>query len=424
MTEKLLQFIWQFQYFNRSDLQLETGGNLQIIYPGRLNSNQGPDFLEAKIRLDNTIWIGNIELHVRTSDWDKHAHAADKNYQNVILHVVWENDVPVSKQQTALVILQHRVSKLLLGKYEEWMDSVSFIPCEKTLSQVNEVIWVAWKPRLLVERLQRRSESVQAYLEQNHSHWEEIFWWLLAKNFGYTINAEAFEAVAKTIQTAILAKHKNQIIQLEALLMGQAGLLDDDFQESYPTMLKKEYRFLKKKYQLQPVRMPVHFLRMRPGNFPTIRLAQLAVLVQQSSHLFSKIKEQATLHELFGLFTVTANDYWNYHYVFDTAGSFSKKLLGRQRIENIIINTIVPVLFAYGHRHGEAIYKEKALQWLEELRPENNHIISGWKVIGVENRNAFDSQALIELKTRYCDNKRCLECAIGNALLKSSSDGR
>jgi len=291
MTEKLLQCIWQFQYFNRNELQTESGEPLQIIYPGKFNTNQGPDFLEAKIIIDKTTWAGNIELHIKTSDWEKHNHSDDKNYKNVILHVVWENDFYLPQNNIPLIILHHRVSKLLLIRYEEWMNSQSFIPCEKNISQVNEIIWTTWKQRLLIERLQRKSKLVEDYLHQNNNHWEETFWWPLARNFGYTINAEAFEAMAKTISVNMLAKHKNQIHQLEALLAGQCGLLDNDFTETYLIMLQKEYSFLKKKYQLQSINQPVHFLRMRPGNFPTIRLAQLAVLIQQSIHLFSVVKK-------------------------------------------------------------------------------------------------------------------------------------
>ncbi len=423
MTERLLQFIWQFQYFNRQELQLETGGNVQIVFPGRFNTNQGPDFLEGKVKIGRTTWVGNIELHVQASDWKKHAHEEDKNYNNVILHVVWENDMPVSPKNIPLIVLHHRISKMLLGKYEEWMNSPLFVPCQKNLPQSAGIVWISWKSRLLIERLQRRSKLVEDYLQQNNHHWEETFWWLLARNFGYTINAEAFETIARTIRVSILAKHKNQIHQLEAMLMGQAGLLENDFTEAYPGMLKKEYCFLRKKYRLQPINQPVHFLRMRPGNFPTIRLAQLAMLVHQSSHLFSRVKETEEIGGIRQLLSLAANDYWHYHYLFDDISLFSKKVLGKQQVENIIINTIVPVIFSYGHLHKESIYTNRALQWLEEISAEKNAITRNWENLGVENKHAFDSQALIELKTRYCDKKRCLECAIGNGLLKAVDSG-
>jgi hypothetical protein len=420
MTEKLLQFIWRFQYFNNKELQLDSGENLQIIFPGQHNLHQGPDFHEAKIKIEKTILAGNIELHVQASDWHKHAHDGDKNYNNIILHVVWQNDEPGLAKKIPTLSLNNRISKLLLSRYEELMNSSLFVPCEKMLFQVSSIVWSSWKQRLLVERLQRKSKTVEEYLIQNNHHWEETFWWMLAKNFGIKVNAEAFEAMAKSIPVNMLAKHKNQIHQLEALLFGQCGLMENNFLEDYPTMLQKEYQFLKNKYSLEPINMQVHFLRMRPGNFPTVRLAQLAMLIQKSSHLFSKIKEIQSLDELKKLLSVVANDYWNYHYVFDETSLYKEKILGRQMTENIIINTIVPVIFSYGHLNREMLYKDKALKWLEELSAEKNHITRKWAEAGIENKNAFDSQSLIELKTQYCDKRMCLACAVGNSLLKNS----
>ena len=234
------------------------------------------------------------------------------------------------------------------------------------------------------------------------------------------INADAFEAIAKTISVNILAKHKTQIHQLEALLLGQAGLLEGRFKEDYPKLLQKEYKFLKEKYSLKKIHLPVHFLRMRPGNFPTIRLAQLAMLVQSSAHLFSKIKDANSIKQVKEWFDVTANDYWHYHYRFDETSAFKKKKLGDSMIDNIIINTTCPVLFAYGKHHSENKDKNKAVKWLEEITAESNSITKGFQHLGIENKNAFDSQALIELKNEYCNKKRCLDCSVGNAILKTS----
>jgi hypothetical protein len=420
MTEKLLQFIWQFQYFNLNELKLQSGEDLRIIFPGQYNSDQGPDFSEARIYIDKILWAGNIELHINSSDWNKHAHDNDKNYDNVILHVVWDDDKTDAAKNIPVLILNDRVSKLLLNKYEELMNNKFFIPCEKNIHTVSEIIWISWEERLLIERLQKKTRIIENYLSQNKYHWEETLWWLTAKNFGIKINAEVFETIAKSISTNILARHKNNIHQLEALLLGQAGLLENEFEEDYPIMLKKEYNFLKKKLKLSQIDQPVHFLRMRPGNFPTVRLAQLAILIHQSLHLFSKIIEIKNVDEIKKLLSVTANDYWHYHYRFDETSAFKKKNLGSQMINNIIINTIVPIVFAYGNFKNRSSYKTKALQWLEQLAPEKNSIISSWEKINVENKNAFDSQALLELKNNYCDKKRCLECAVGNALLKKN----
>ena len=366
------------------------------------------------------MWVGNIELHVRTSDWTRHNHQTDKNYDNVILHVVWEHDAESDSSPLPVFVLHDRVSKILLQQYFDWMQGAVFIPCEKNIHNANDIVWLNWKERLLVERLQRKTALVEKHLQQNNQHWEETFWWMLAKNFGIKVNAEAFEAIAQSLSVNVLARHKNQIHQLEALLIGQAGLLEKEFEEDYSKMLQKEYRFLQKKYSLKPIHQPVYFLRMRPVNFPTVRLAQLAMLVHHSNHLFSKIKETVELKDIKSLFNVTANDYWHYHYVLDEQSDYKPKNLGEKLVENIIINTIVPVLFAYGLLHKEDQYKQKALKWMEELAAEKNTITSKFRTLKVAIPNAFESQALIELKTQYCENKRCLDCAVGNALLKTA----
>jgi hypothetical protein len=420
MNERLLQYIWQFQYFNKNTLTTLEGEPLQIIHSGTYNTNQGPDFLDAKIKIGETIWAGSIELHLRSSHWNQHQHSSDKNYKNVILHVVWEQDVSVALPFQTLV-LQSRVAKLLLKKYDGLMQANDFIPCQKIIHQINDLTWASWKERLLVERLQQKSQLVLDYLKTNNNHWEEAFWWMLAKNFGIKVNSDAFEKMAQSIPITILAKHKNQIHQLEALLMGQAGLLENNFTEDYPLLLQKEFRFLQKKYQLQPVAVPLFFLRMRPANFPSLRLAQLAMLVHKSLHLFTAVKESNTISEIKNLLNVTANDYWHYHYVLDEPTAYRKKNLGAQMIENILINTVITVLFAYGWHHNDNNYKDKALRWLEEISPEKNAITKGFAVLNVGNKNAFDSQALIQLKNAYCSKKRCLDCAVGNKLLKETA---
>jgi hypothetical protein len=285
---------------------------------------------------------------------------------------------------------------------------------------VHTLTWISWKERLLVERLQDKSAAVFEYLQKNNNHWEESFWWMLAKNFGARVNSAAFEKIAQSIPVNILAKHKNQIHQLEALLLGQAGLLDNDFTEEYPRLLQREYRFLKKKYALQKIAAPLFFLRMRPANFPSVRLAQLAMLVHNSSHLFSAIKDVSTIDQVKERLHITANDYWHYHYILDEPSAFKKKQLGRQMTENILINTVVPVLFAYGLYHKENRYKEKALQFLFDIAAEKNTVTKSFSALGISNTTAFDSQALLQLKNNYCDKRRCLDCAVGNKLLKST----
>ena len=418
MNERLLQYIWQFQCYNPSALTTNEDDPLQIIHPGTLNTNQGPDFLNAKIRIGTTTWAGSIELHINSSDWKNHKHGDDRNYNNVILHVVWQHDIDLRLSFPTLV-LQDKVSKPLLNKYDELMHAPGFIPCEKNIHLVNSITWASWKERLLIERLIARTQGIFGYLKKNNNHWEETFWWMLAKNFGLKVNSDAFLLIARSIPIKVLAKYKNQIHQVEALLFGQAGLLDTRFEEDYPKLLQREYLFLKKKYDLQPVPSPLMFMRMRPSNFPTVRLAQLAMLIHDTVHFFSKVKAAPSLKEIKDCLNVTANDYWHYHYVFDERSSFKTKNLGTQMIDNIFINTIIPVLFAYGHYQDEEDHKYKAIKWLEEIKAEKNTVTKGFESLGIENKSAFDSQALLQLKNEYCSKKRCLYCSIGNKLLNS-----
>ena len=421
MTERLLQFIWQFQYFNARELKTTEGEAVQVISPGQFNRNQGPDFLHGKIRIGQTEWAGMIELHIRSTDWNKHHHQHDPNYGNVILHVVWQHDSDINS--IPVVELAMRVSRLLFQRYEALMNSRAFIACEKSIQLMPRIHWHSWKERLLAERLLRKSTSIESNLKTNNYHWEETFWWLLARNFGSTVNSEHFEMMARSIPIRLLAKHKNQIHQLESLLMGQAGLLEYDFKDAYAILEKREYDHFKRAYHLKSVDSALHFLRMRPGNFPTIRLAQLAMLIHQSSHLFSIVRETNSIKELRKNFAVTANDYWHYHYRFDESSDYKPKTLGHSMIDNIIINTISPSLFSYGRYHQDIRYQEKALQWLEETNAESNAIIKGFEQLGVHCKNAFDSQALIELKKEYCSQQKCLDCAVGNYILKQARSG-
>ena len=426
-----MQFIWQFQYFNKNELCTQNGERLQVLVPGRYNFNQGPDFLDGRIIIDETTWAGTIELHVKTSDWSRHKHQDDKNYNNVVLHVVWEDDESSTRAagssgnndrkpspDAPVLELQTRIPKILLQRYDDLLQSTSFIPCEKSIGQVKEITWNSWKESLLAARLMRKAVVVQNYLTQSNYHWEETFWWILAKNFGMKVNGEGFEAIARSLPLTILAKHKSQLLQLEALLLGQGGLLQQKFVDKYPKLLQREYTFLQRKYDLQPVPIPLHSLRMRPVNFPAVRLAELAMLVHNSAHLFSQIKEAATPADIRRFFEVTANDYWHYHYHFDEASSFKPKKTGASMIDNIIINTVAPVLFAYGNYYGDNFYKVRAIDCLEEVAAEKNSITERFHSLGIENRNARDSQALIELRNEFCDKKRCLECSVGDAILK------
>ena len=418
MTERLLQYIWQFQYFNKNDLITTAGEELMIIHPGIYNTHQGPDFNEGRIRIGENIWVGNIELHVDASDWHRHQHSNDKNYRNVILHVVWKNDDVDPEHNIPTLILEDRVPKILLQQYFSWMKENYFIPCESSAGNAGDLVWTGWKERLMIERLERKSRQVLELLRKNNFHWEETLWWMISRNFGLYVNADAFAEMASSIPYNLISKHRIQIHQLEALMFGQAGLLDAEFAEKYPSMLKKEYLFLQRKYNLEKIHAPVHFLRMRPACFPTIRLAQLAMLFHSTGNMFSAILHMETIIEVKMMLNITANDYWHYHFRFGEATIYQPKTLGGEMINNILMNTVATILFTYGKYHIEPAYQQKAVEWMSQLPAEKNSVMTKFRSIGVTSRNAADSQSLIELKSQYCDHKRCLDCAIANAVLK------
>jgi hypothetical protein len=415
MNERLLQFIWQHQYFNKDQLCTNKGEPLQILFPGSYNTNQGPDFSNARIIIDSIQLAGTAELHLRTSDWEAHGHTGDEHYKNVILHVVWEHD---GDDHDSVLELKSRVASTLISKYSELMQQQEQIPCAHFLQSIPELVWLSWKERLIAERLQQKTNLIHKMLQQTNRHWEEVFWRLLARNFGTPLNSDALEAVAQSVPVSLLAKHKNQIHQLEAMLLGQAGLLEAEFTDAYAVMLQKEYRYLKKKHGLQLIHQPLHFLRMRPSHFPTLRLVQLAMLVHQSSHLFSKVMEAKNVNEIKAMFNITANDFWNTHYTLHETSPSKKKKLGASMTDSILINTIIPMLFVYAAEQDAPTVQQKAISWLQHLPKENNRITRLWEAAQAPHTNAFDSQALLFLKKQYCDVKRCLSCAVGNTILK------
>lgn len=420
ITERLLQFIWQHQYFNRMELQTSAEEPLQIIYPGRWNGHQGPDFLEARIRIADTLWVGSIELHLKAGSWQKHAHHTDRNYENVILHVVWDNDDPGCAPGIATLVLSDRVPGILLQQYKTWMDSEAFVPCAARAGEVGELVWLAWRQRLIVERLVRRAALAELALQRSQWDWEELCWQMLARNFGLPVNGEAFEELACSLPLKVLGRHKGQLQVIEALLLGQAGLLEGDWDEDYPGELRRLYAFYKLKYGLQPISQPVHFLRMRPPAFPTLRLAQLAALVCRRGRLFSEIIHAEALANLTAILAVAASRYWETHFRLGQPAPAQSKIIGTTMAANLVANTIVPLLFTHGLYHQCEAEKARAIDWLHQLPPEVNVITRRFMQLGVTNATAADSQALMELKVCYCDKRRCLDCAIGNALLRTN----
>jgi hypothetical protein len=417
MKEKLLHYIWQYQLFNNQHLKTIEGESLMVINPGFLNTNQGPDFLNGKIKIQNTFWVGSIEIHIKTSDWDLHKHSTDNNYNNVVLHVVWHHDknIHVSFQTLELKSL---VPKILLEKYKALLNTKQLIPCSNSIRNISTITIEKWKERLLVERFQHKAKEIEADLKSSNGNWENVCWWLLAKYMGGTINGEAFKQIAKSLPLTILKRHAESLFQLEALLMGQAGFLEAPMLDEYASRLLREYEFLAHKYSLVKPKIVIQFLRMRPFNFPTIRLSQLAMMLSKSTNLLSKIIDENDLNLIAIHFNGAASAYWDYHYRFDELSDHRVKIVGNQTIQSIIINYVTIILYAYGYYHNIEALQTKALQWLEKIPPEKNTIIDLFTDHGIKNKTAFDSQALIQLKKEYCDHKKCLNCAIGNAILR------
>ncbi len=423
MNEKLLQFIWQFQYFNNDQSFTTQGELLSIEKPGRLNTHQGPDFAEAIIRIGNTLWAGNIELHYLSSHWHKHRHSSDKQYDNIILHVVWEDDSPVIDSNGfpfPTFELKSRVPSVLLQKFQLMMSSPQTVPCYTFLPALNDLEWLAWKERLMAERLERSATHISNLYKQSGNSWEETTWWLVAANFGGKVNGILFEELAKSIPFYILLRHHHRIQDLEAILMGQAHLLHKDFTEDYPRFLQTEYRFLSKKYALPIVNRQPAFLRMRPAGFPSIRLAQLAMLLHQHKQLFADIISMQSLKEVLKFLQVKPSAYWQDHYCLDEVSAIHSASIGKAKKENIIINTLVPLLFTYGKLTNNELYKNRAISWLLELKPEENQVVNQWKSLGIIQQTALDSQAMLELTNQYCLLKKCLQCGVGNKILQNN----
>ena len=404
MQELFLHYIWQFQYFDKTDLVTTQGETLQIIRPGIHNTDAGPDFSEAKVRIGLMSWAGNVEIHISSSEWEAHRHHLDKAYDSVVLHVVWTDDKPVTLEDGSLLptlVLKGKIDTQLMSRYRKLMSTSFVIPCARQFARIPNVIRLSMMDRVLVERLEEKSDSVLELLEYNNNDWDETTYQLLAKNFGFKVNSQPFFQLAKGVPYKYLGRHSNNPKQVEAMLFGQAGFLDEVVNEPNHKLLRREYKMLATKYNLLDSKLNASqwkFLRLRPANFPTVRLKQFAVLMCQKKNIFSSIIDldsHASAHELFA------------------AGD-----MGFSSVDNIIINTVAPLLVAYGRRQGDTSFTERAQKILETVTAENNRILRSWSALGMDVKNAFDSQALIQLFNSYCVPRRCLDCAIGASLLK------
>ena len=421
MNEHLLQYIWHRQLFSTASLCTADGETLEILDKGVWNHDQGPDFLGAVIRLSGMTWAGNVELHIKTRDWLAHGHQHDPGYENVILHVVWEHTGAIDPGIPVLE-LKDRVPHFMLSTYMAWMQQLRAVPCEEERRRQLITPDPAWLRRMVDERLETRTRWIEDRRKLAGGDWEEVFWWGMARSFGQHVNAEAFEELARGLNRSTLGRHRHQIQQIEALLLGQARLLSVRSDDPYVKLLQREYNHLRHKLKLSGIRSPIKFLRMRPMNFPTVRLAQLAMLVHTEDRWFSRIRNMQVPEEAERMLTVTANDFWHYHYRLEKESGCQPKTLGRNMVHNIIINTIVPMLYAYGKIMNEPEDMRKARSWLMALPPEHNAATRYFEDPHWQPGDAYASQGILELERMYCQQKRCLECDIGLRLL--SGEGR
>lgn len=422
MNENFLHYIWKYRLFDQRNLKTGQAETLTVLNAGTQNTDAGPDFFNAKIRIGKTTWAGNIELHLRSSDWMKHHHQADKAYDNIILHAVFENDKKVLRgdgTEIPVLELKDRINPGVWKNYSMLMKSSDWIPCSRHIHRIDKITTEHWLERLLIQRLEEKTQRILKTLQLTGNHWEETFYRHLARNFGFKTNAVPFEMLAASLPVAVLAKHKNSLLQVESLLFGQAGMLDKKFNDDFPNSLLKEYNFLKKKFSLVPIDSHLwKFFKLRPVNFPTLRISQFAALIHKSKRLFSRILEIKDIQEAENLFRISATAYWDNHYVFDKQTEPVKKDLGEAALHTLLINTVVPFLFLYGKEHGIEPLRDKALGLLTSIPPEKNLVITNWKKLGMSVKNAAHSQAYLQLKSNYCSFKKCLNCSIGLKVLQ------
>ena len=421
MKEDFLHYIWQYKKFDFTDLKTTANESLSIIKVGDYTQLAGPDFFNAQIEINKQKWAGNIEIHIKSSDWYIHNHEKDTNYDSVILHVVWENDAPVfRKDNTEIPVLElkYYVSSTLLSQYENLKSQKSWIYCENNIKTIPDFVFKNWQERLFFERLERKSNPIQEILTNNKNDWEATLFLFLAKNFGLNTNGDSFMQIAQSIPFSVFKKEATDFENLEALFFGSATLLNSDKEDSYYKNLKSKWNYLQSKHQLDnSVFTAVTFFKHRPDNFPTIRLSQLAGLYHLHQNLFSKVIEAKNIQEIYQLFNVSASLYWKTHYNFDKISPKKEKTLSKSFIDLLIINTIIPFRFAYQKSLGKET-SEANILLLEQITPEKNSVLDKFKYFGISVKNAFVSQSLLQLKKEYCDKSKCLSCAVGLELLK------
>ena len=422
MTEAFLQYVWQHQLLE-GELHTTDGAALKVERPGVLNKDAGPDFFDARVRVGETLWVGNVEVHIKSSDWNSHKHSANHAYDNVVLHVVYKNDAALTLQNChslPTIELCSNIPDVLWNNYEALINppEPTPIPCMDHLREVSPFYISNYLERLTLERLEQKCDTVRRLLEESHGNWEQCCYWMLAHYFGGKVNSFPFELLAKSTNQNLLARWRDNPTRIESLLMGQAGFLEGSFEDEYPRLLQADYEALRQGAGLTPIAGYLwKFFRLRPNGFPTIRVSQFAQLICRSQNLFSRLLDTTDVAELQKIFNVQASEYWNTHYQFDHATKKSTKSVGGAFVDLLIINAWVPLLFEYGNQHGMQQYKDQAVDLLQQLKPETNTIIRQWEAVGIKADNAARSQALLQLYNEHCNNHDCLHCQIGYKII-------
>lgn len=413
MKEEFIYYLWENRLLSKN-IQTVDGDSIYVVSVGNRNYDSGPDFLDARIRIGGTLWCGHVEIHVNASDWFRHGHQNDDAYKNVILHVVYNDDT--ERLAIPTLEIEGKFDESIYVRYNDFLKSRKWIPCERLIADIQQFTWLSWLERIVVERLESEVKDVFSKLTENGYDWEETLYQRIMRYCGLKVNNDAFERLARLLPLRILRKHLDNKVQIEALFFGCAGFLEQSFNESYPVLLQREFKILKSKFNLTT--MPTvywKFLRLRPPNFPTIRLAQMASMVCNGENMFSKLLIANDLEPVRNLFNVEVNEYWDTHFQFEKPSRAIKKTLGETAINLLIINAVVPVLFSYGIYHDNDELKEKSLGLLNEMEPEDNVIIRKFGSLGVNVRNAQQSQALLHLYNCYCRKRKCLKCRVFNA---------
>jgi hypothetical protein len=423
MKEDFLHYIWHNKKFDFSNLKTTQGESLTLVNTGNYLQLEGPDFFNAQLIIDNQKWAGNVEIHIKSSDWYLHNHEKDSNYDCVILHVVWDHDSDIYRKNNSTIPvleLKKLVSQEEISKYNGLLTPKSWIFCEKDIATIKEIVLTSWQERLFFERLEKKSIPFDILLKENHSDWEATLFCMLAKNFGLNINGQSFFDLAKSIPFSIIKKESFDVESLEALFFGKGQLLNDEKQDNYLIDLQKRWQFLIHKYQLETSHVaPIQFFKLRPDNFPTIRLAQLAMLYHTKQTLFMELILANTKEEIYAVFNNATSSYWVTHYNFDSQSKSKTKKISNSFIDLIIINTIIPLKFLYAKANGKDTIEE-LIDLIQTLKPEKNSIIEKFDFFKIKSKNAFETQALLQLKNEYCNNKKCLQCEIGLTLLKNN----